>query len=561
MYRASTPVFDVPEFPSMRRVKPLPKRRRVTMEPLPQDVPPHDADDELDSLSAQMALQSYYMPILGGVQDLLLKSDFGAGALDVFGDARERDGADRGRDRDRDGGEEDEQGDGDYVDHLQQPGNTKKRKVPANAQGSAHRGLDASPAQSGEEEELPDRGAARGDAADVAELERAGTPAPGALSLAQKKGRLSKATKVGLAHKELLRHRRRQLSAVLGALSLGDTLALDQALSANYPFANRAPGGDPKSTPPPKVRPSRRKAARVARALRVLKENVPAALQRQERALPEAEFTFDCHSATSERLVATKEEVAALHARFEVELARQAAKAAEAAKAAASSLSKAKRTERSKQRARTAKATAAIDQNNSSSVDSALANGVPNKPRTKKKKRSALANASNPHHLRNYVPSRLPHSGGGAAAQAGANAQSFVSPPPLRFLAAEIPPRRRKKSEVTPAALPTNPADEWICPFCEYDLFYGDEARFRRAVRNRKTILKRRRRARERAAAAASGKGSARAPEKKDAVDDDVNPGFAPPHADVPAENKWTGDGGGAADDRGGRLQNSAGLG
>ncbi|TFK51996.1 hypothetical protein OE88DRAFT_1629074 [Heliocybe sulcata] len=541
MYRASTPVFDVPEFPTMRRVKPLPKRRR-TMEPLPQDVgaPAGAAVDELDSLSAQMALQSYYMPILGGVQELL-KSDFGAAERESEPAPRERDG------------EDDEHADGDYVDHLQQPGNTKKRKVPANAHTGA-RGVEPGSVQSGEEEEerlersLPGGGRAE---ADTAAIERPGSPPA---LLGQKKGKLSTATKVGLQHKELLKQRKRQLSAVLGALSHGDTLALDQALSANSPFLNRpVAGGDPKNAPQLKVRLSRRKAARMARALRALHQNVPSSIQQYRFVPPDTEFTFSCHSATSERLIATKEEVAALHARFEVELARQAAKVADAAKAAAASLSKAKRTERTKQRARTAKAN--VDPNNSS-VDSSLAG---TKARTKKKKRSALANASNPHHLRNYVPSRLPHSGQVNAAQANVNPQNFLSPLPLRFLSAEIPPRRRKKSEVTPAAQLTSPADEWICPFCEYDLFYGDEQRFKRAVRNRKTILKRRRRARERAAAAASGKGSARAPEKKDG-EDDVNPGFAPPHADVPAQNKWAGEQAGAEDGGGGHVPN-AGLG
>lgn len=54
----------------------------------------------------------------------------------------------------------------------------------------------------------------------------------------------------------------------------------------------------------------------------------------------------------------------------------------------------------------------------------------------------------------------------------------------------------------------TNPLDEWVCPYCEYDLFYAGEGNFRRAIKNRKKILKRRRRARERAAAAASGVGA-----------------------------------------------------
>lgn len=158
----------------------------------------------------------------------------------------------------------------------------------------------------------------------------------------------------------------------------------------------------------------------------------------------------------------------------------------------------------------------------------------------KKKKRSALANASNPHHLRNYVPSRLPHSGQLNAAQAQANAQNLVSPLPLRFLSADVPPRRRSKSNVAPITNLTNPVDEWICPFCEYDLFFGDDQSFQRAIRNRKKILKRRRRARERAAAAASGAKAATAAAKNPApvpVENDANPGFEVPHDDVLAAN------------------------
>ena len=126
----------------------------------------------------------------------------------------------------------------------------------------------------------------------------------------------------------------------------------------------------------------------------------------------------------------------------------------------------------------------------------------------KKKKRSALANASNPHHLRNYIPSRLPHSGPlDAQGQGTAN---NIWPLPVRFLTAEVPPRISKGSEKASLANPplvqvTQPGEEWICAFCEYDLFYSDELAYRRAVRNRKRILRRRRRAAERAAAAASG--------------------------------------------------------
>jgi len=192
-----------------------------------------------------------------------------------------------------------------------------------------------------------------------------------------------------------------------------------------------------------------------------------------------------------------------LHARFETELARQAAKAAEAAKAA---MALAESPKRAAQRAR-GSVRGAVD-GGSNPADQSPSGGKTRQ--AKKKKRSALANASNPHHLRNYVPSRLPHSGQPPpqALQASLNAQNFLGPPPIRFLTAEIPPKRRKKTAAVPTpglTQLTNPAEEWICPFCEYDLFYGDDLRSRRAVRNRRKILARRRRARERAAAAASG--------------------------------------------------------
>lgn len=95
----------------------------------------------------------------------------------------------------------------------------------------------------------------------------------------------------------------------------------------------------------------------------------------------------------------------------------------------------------------------------------------------------------------------------------------------MRFLAAELPRRNKKGSAITapPLANLTKPEEEWICPFCEYDLFYGDDQSFRRAIRQRKKILARRRRAMERAAAAAAGRKKGVAPSEhsdSDAEDD-----------------------------------------
>lgn len=200
--------------------------------------------------------------------------------------------------------------------------------------------------------------------------------------------------------------------------------------------------------------------------------------------------------------MATKEEVAALHARFEAELSRRAAKAAEVARHTNSMLSGGSpATKRSAKQGRTGSGQTA----NTKAIALEQSLGVPPLKTGKKKKRSALANASNPHHLRNYVPSRLPNSGQVNATQALLNAQNLLSPFPARFLSADVPPRRRRKAPTGTVTPLTNPLEEWICPFCEYDLFYGDDADYQRAVNNRKKILKRRRRARERAAAAASG--------------------------------------------------------
>jgi hypothetical protein len=226
--------------------------------------------------------------------------------------------------------------------------------------------------------------------------------------------------------------------------------------------------------------------------------------------------------AASDRLVATKHEVAALHSRFEAELSKQAARAAEAAKQTNAVLNSAPAAKRSAKQGRSASGRSVVEATSAAleqtGVESTPAKGG------KKKKRSALANASNPHHLRNYVPSRLPHSGQINAAQAQQNVQNLLAPLPVRFLSADVPPRRKKKSAAAPTTALSNPAEEWICPFCEYDLFYGDSSSYTRAINNRKKILRRRRRARERAAAAASGTGATAAKNPPVATSDDVAP-------------------------------------
>ncbi|RDB23424.1 hypothetical protein Hypma_008917 [Hypsizygus marmoreus] len=575
MYRAPSPIFDVPEFPTLRRVKPLPKRRR-TSESLPSlpslpdninlsnlninlnnlnlnlslgtfleglQLPGPDATAEellahAETLSARMALHSYYLPMSGAGTG---EGQLGATTTNTGYGIREHDSDEGG-------------GGGDYIDHLQQPNNTKKRKVPANASLSSrshHAASSPSPSPS------PDHDIhANASSHEVAEVYHPPSSAGGLGALGwgwgrtgtgrkgKEEAKLGKATLAGLRHKEMLKTRKRQLAAVLGALSVGDTLALDQALSTSYPSValgsglgsgsangegDMGGGGGGREV---RVRLSKRRVVRLARAAR----RVPR--HPDQAPFPTAGFTFVCPSATADRLIATKEEVATLRSRFEAELARQASKAA---KMAAASRLMAKGGAgagaggggRGKKRIAGSGTGAGKNNGTASMTAGAIedtATGTGTKPKSgggKKKKRSALANASNPHHLRNYVPSRLPSAASfpSAAVQQQQQYGGTVSPLALRFLSADIPPRRRKSPSTqsgngngngntnggTNGNLTnlTNPADEWICAFCEYALFYGEKdgvgGGYRKAVRGRKKILKRRRRARERAARAARG--------------------------------------------------------
>ncbi|KAG1793116.1 uncharacterized protein HD556DRAFT_520085 [Suillus plorans] len=524
MYRGSSPASDEPEFQPLRRLKPLPKRRRTSDAPIPAADVTHPMADILgtESLAEKLlahadsfSLHSYYASVFGGTRNgdtLDLSAAYQLGKM---------------------GRSEEDQSEGDYTDHLQQPGNTKKRKVPANMSGAAQ-GREAEPQLGAEDEILDNLALLNGRAnhgLDLSALPPSVTPTP-------RKGKITPSTLAGLQHKELLKHRKRQLAAVLGALSLGDTLALDQALSTHLPFAGSMIRS---GSNPPKVRLSRRPGPRLARAAKA--HAGTASLPPQKKpSFPSAQFAFTFSSATSDRLVATKQEVLALRNRFENELARQAAKVTKAATDAkqaaltASKGAKSKRGEKTQQRA--PKGTAESGDQSAEFLEMPGGKGKG----SKKKKRNALAIASNPHHRKNYVPSRLPSSGQANMVQANVNAQNMLGPLPLRFLSAQIPPRRRKKANtVTPTAQIVNPADEWICPRCEYSLFYGEGLEHRQAVKNRKQILRRRRRAQERAA---GGLNASKTPANLASSDeeDDYDNDYEPSPAQSPVivkESNW----------------------
>ncbi|KAG8946654.1 hypothetical protein FRC04_011548 [Tulasnella sp. 424] len=428
--------------------------------------------------------------------------------------------------------------DGTGRDRGDQQGNTKKRKVPAAAHHGGHfRG--GSPSDDGDangvigaDDQLDRRGehdtTGMGDGgAAAASAGMIGRDA--GLMVGSGKPRLSISSATGIKLKEIAKIRKRLLSSVLGPASsssspsstpttttTGDNLALDIALSAPLKWP---PQVSLPTTTEPLASPKRRQRKRV---LERRKKQRAAIASGSRCVLPAGEFTLDVPSQSSERMKTTTAEITSYRVKFAQELARISAKQAEAAKKAAAAAANAKN-------GGLGSGTMTKKLSDGSKAGSSPGGGPGSKLTTdggsttskKKKKRSTKAN--DPHQIRNYIPSRLPAGAGvpqpPTPAQAAQNLKSLISPHPVQFLSAE-PRRRTKKSSkgsdgnkenarptVTSSLPPVQPADEWICSFCEFNLFYGDDAALRRAVRARKSLLRRRRRARERAAAAASGQG------------------------------------------------------
>lgn len=299
---------DAPEFPPLRRLKPLPKRRRtsdvVAQVSEPDDLIQPMADllggaeslaEELiaraESLSSQMALQSYYSSVLGGgditraVESEALDGNLSGSFSQTFDLSavyqQYAEGLGSGK-------QDEDRSEGDYTDHLQQPGNTKKRKVPANMSGSVNGREVCLPLSV---EEAMGNSALSTGRSDQ-DLDILVAP-PSSLAQLPWKGKISPSTLAGLQHKELLKHRKRQLAAALGALSLGDALALDQALSTHLPFVSTMFSSD---STPPKVRLSRRRGPRLARATAA---QVSACRATQKGvSFPTTQFTFTFPSAS-----------------------------------------------------------------------------------------------------------------------------------------------------------------------------------------------------------------------------------------------------------------------
>ncbi|EEB94887.1 hypothetical protein MPER_06228, partial [Moniliophthora perniciosa FA553] len=219
---------------------------------------------------------------------------------------------------------------------------------------------------------------------------------------------------------------------------------------------------------------------------------------KKKASAPKGEFTFQYESAASTRLRIATNQVLSLRPRFETEFAKQSSSKRDKEKANVASREKDKERGRKRNRAAPPSVPPTPEKSKALPPASNTAASSPAPPpsaggggKKKKKKRSALANASNPHHLRNYVPSRLPHQPPSSTHISSQVQGEWALP--LAFL-------RAGKGENEGGG-----ESEWICAFCEYELFYGEEADLKRAVRKRKAILRRRKRARERARGVTNG--------------------------------------------------------
>ena len=383
MYRTSSPIFDVPEFPPLRRVKPLPKRKRVhppsesdydfkrtDAYPTPATVtsrtpappqprlssttpslrtslsgrkgdgknPSEKVGAQTDRISAQL---DYYKSTIRGdpltdpterqqedpydddsprkkiathdIAGIHSIHDIPLAAFKIYVP-----NSNSGPAADGSEGADEDHGEGDYVDHLQQHGNTKKRKVPVNMSGGGrhgHRGDPGSGDNSGADDDdgLGGFGGSGGlgeisrgiptgrtfeydhpsQSGDQGPLSPSSTSGSTLVLLPGRKPKMSAATRAGLQHKEVLKSRKKQLAAVLGALSHGDTLALDQALSARYPYG--LPGELKGALVPPKTRLSKRRGPRILRELRA--KNVEEA-EDADSGFPSGDFSFLHDSAS-----------------------------------------------------------------------------------------------------------------------------------------------------------------------------------------------------------------------------------------------------------------------
>ncbi|KAF8757563.1 hypothetical protein RHS01_03411 [Rhizoctonia solani] len=331
-------------------------------------------------------------------------------------------------------------GEGDYTDHLQQPNNTKKRKVPTVATTFVR---ESNFTQDGVD--LIDEDSSQ-DSQTVLSA-----------NIVNNKGLHS----IQESNHRRIVVRRKPVSLVTIA-----TLRLKELMEArrkiNLFFLYRLP---------PPIRPPLRAWSYGPKLRRRPLSRAQPSLWREP--CFSSKFTFSVPSPISERYSTAKKTASSLKLRLQSELARQVAIAAEATLRTTSKPQNNLGTERKK-------------------IDYESVYDKPFKKSIKSKRRNGLLWQTHPTHTI-YVTIFLRVYHTQEATQYRRVTRLF--PPPKRA------PVNRGELRI----YPDSPRNEWICPLCEYSLFYGDEVAMQRATRSRRKVLIRRRNARERAAAAASG--------------------------------------------------------
>lgn len=303
---SSAPPLD-PESPAFRRVKPLPKRRRTAaLNAISHEYKPSDTNS--------FSFQDPHA--LAALADLHARPYFSQlNAQQAIRDLFSSDSGDTRQNSDFTGlysnpsvpsvvpavPDTDDQLESDYVDHLQLPANTKKRKVPGLNRSASQTGDTAIPALgtglglSDHGSEAPVTDGALQLAAhrlrvdgpqDIDALNSSIRPTPS--EVPRNHSRESLVTRASLQHKALVNTRKKQFTAVLDDFPEGDSLALEQALTARYPQLDAL--FDSKGSKYPRL--SRKSSLK--KRLKPLGDSIRA----NTASFPTGEFTF-AHPCTS----------------------------------------------------------------------------------------------------------------------------------------------------------------------------------------------------------------------------------------------------------------------
>jgi hypothetical protein len=262
--RMSSPTYDnVADNVQTRKMKPLPKRRRISdiffdandiaatqafLAAAAAAAAEQGHEDMTFPGHLPLSLPEYYMPLLAGMQDMLRADLKYANTLPPAPSQPPLPPIPPIRKEEEDHNE--------YIDQLEQPGNTKKRKVPLVRQTGYPADFIGDPETPEGENQSNDRRVSPASHGTDQKPQLPDKPPQTSVAHPVRKSRMSKATQAWLSNKEIFKSRKRQLTAVLGNAYNEDSPSLEYALSFVQPFAKVASFGSNKSDL--RIRPSQR---------------------------------------------------------------------------------------------------------------------------------------------------------------------------------------------------------------------------------------------------------------------------------------------------------------